>query len=75
MENRNGLLVGMCVTAATGPAEREAALLMVDAQELRDGTLGADHGYHTADFVDRVPRSWHHSTCRPEYEQSAFGHR
>jgi transposase/IS5 family transposase len=51
-ENRNGLLVGMCVTAATGHAEREAALQMVDAQELRDGTLGADHGYDTADFVD-----------------------
>jgi transposase len=52
MENRNGLLVDMCVTVATGHAEREAALEMVDAQELRDGTLGADRGYDTADFVD-----------------------
>lgn len=38
--------------SATGHAEREAALQMVDAQELRDGTLGADRGYDTADFVN-----------------------
>jgi transposase/IS5 family transposase len=52
MENRTGLLVDTCVTVATGHAEREAALQMVDAQGLRDGTLGADRGYDTADFVD-----------------------
>lgn len=52
MENRNGLLVDMRVTVATGNAEREAALEMVEAQKLR-GTLGADRGYDTADFVDR----------------------
>ncbi len=40
MQNRNGLLVDMCVTVATGHAEREAALQMVDAQQLRDATLG-----------------------------------
>jgi IS5 family transposase len=44
--------VDMCVTVATGHAEREAALQMVDAQELSGGTLGADRGYDTADFVD-----------------------
>jgi IS5 family transposase len=52
MENRNGLLVDTCVTVATGHAEREAALQMVDHQELGDGTLGADRGYDTKDFVD-----------------------
>jgi hypothetical protein len=52
MENRNGLLVDVCVTVATGHAEREAALQMVDAQELHDGTLGADRGYDTEDFVE-----------------------
>jgi transposase len=52
MENRNGLLVEMCVTLATGHAERDAALQMVDALGLRHGTLGADRAYDTADFVD-----------------------
>ncbi len=52
MENRNGLLVDVRVTQATGHAEREAALQMVDALGLRDGTLGADRGYDARDFVE-----------------------
>jgi transposase len=52
MENRNGLLVDMCVTLATGHAERDAALQMVDALGLRHGTLGADRAYDTAAFID-----------------------
>lgn len=52
MENRNGLLVDMRVTLATGHAERDAALEMVDALGLRDATLGADRGYDTADFIE-----------------------
>jgi len=52
MENRNGLLVDMRVTLATGHAERDAALQMVDALGLCDVTLGADRGYDTADFVE-----------------------
>lgn len=51
MENRNGLLVDMRVTLATGHAERDAALQMVDALGLQSGTLGADRGYDTADFI------------------------
>lgn len=52
MENRNGLLVDMPVTLATGHAERDAALQMVDAIGLRGATLGADRGYDTGDFVE-----------------------
>ncbi len=52
MENRNGLLVDMRVTLATGHAERDAALQMVDALGLCDVTLGADRGYDTRDFVE-----------------------
>lgn len=52
MENRNGLLVDVLVTRATGYAEREAAIQMADAAQLCDVTLGADRGYDTADFVD-----------------------
>lgn len=51
-ENRNGLVVDCELTLATGTAEREAALVMIE--RLRGGsriTLGADKGYDAADFV------------------------
>lgn len=52
MENRNGLVVDGCLTLATGTAEREAALDMIDGiGGSRHITLGADKGYDTADFV------------------------
>jgi len=59
MENRNGLVVDARLTRATGTAEREAALAMIDE---RPGThritLGADKAYDVAAFVaslrDRV---------------------
>ena len=57
MENRNGLVVAAAMTAATGTAEREAAVAMVE--ELADGgrmTLGADKAYDTADFVAEMRR-------------------
>jgi transposase len=52
MENRHGLIVDALVTAATGTAERDAALLMLG--ELPDGgrvTVGGDKNYDTRDFV------------------------
>ena len=52
MENRNGLVVNTRVTAATGRAEREAAVAMVE--ELPGAgrvTLAADKGYDTQEFV------------------------
>jgi DDE family transposase len=52
MENRNGLAVSACVTAATGTAERDAALAF--AEEISgEGrvTLGGDKNYDTHDFV------------------------
>lgn len=58
MENRNGLLVGAGLDQASGTAEREAALKLVDAHRPmvrrtrpRRITLGADKAYDTADFV------------------------
>lgn len=55
MENRNGLLVGIEVTAASGTAERDAALELLDAAlpGRRRITLGADRGYDTKDFVEK----------------------
>ncbi|HEV8238892.1 MAG TPA: IS5 family transposase [Thermoanaerobaculia bacterium] len=52
MENRNGLAVGGCVTHATGYAEREAALELVQALPVSGRiTLGADKAYDTEAFV------------------------
>jgi transposase len=50
-ENRHGLVVDVELTQATGRAEREAALQMVDRQRHSGRTLGADRGYDTRDFV------------------------
>jgi len=56
MENRTGLVVDVVVTRATGTAERETALDMLQkvpgSQRI---TVGADKGYDTRDFV---------TTCR-----------
>lgn len=52
MENRNGLVVDTELTHATGTAEREAALTMLERMEGRHRiTLGADKNYDTAAFV------------------------
>jgi transposase len=53
MENRHGLVVDVLVTHATGTAEREAALVMLDRRPTprRVGTLGGDKGYDTRAFV------------------------
>jgi IS5 family transposase len=53
VENRHGLLVDLRVSTATGKAEREVALEMLDDHE-RPGrtTLGADRAYDTREFVD-----------------------
>ena len=50
MENRNGLAVDVRLTRATGTAEREAALAMLDGQP-RAKSLGADKNYDTHGFV------------------------
>jgi transposase len=53
MENRNGLAVGGIATLATGTAEREAALALIERVRgsPRRITLGADKAYDVADFV------------------------
>lgn len=52
MENRNGLAVDVVVTQATGTAERDTALGMLEKVSGKHRiTLGADKGYDTGDFV------------------------
>jgi transposase len=52
MENRHGLVVDAMVTAATGTAEREAALAMLsDLPDRGRITVGGDKNFDTADFV------------------------
>jgi transposase len=52
MENRHGLVVGGAATLATGTAEREAALTLIDGRRRRRRvTLGADKAYDVANFV------------------------
>jgi transposase len=53
MENRNGLAVDGGITQASGTAEREAALAMLDRRRRRRRvTLGADKAYDVRQFVE-----------------------
>jgi transposase len=54
MENRNGLVVSILVATATGRAERESAVAMLEdaLPGARQITLAADKGYDVREFVD-----------------------
>lgn len=53
MENRNGLAVDAALTHATGTAERQAALAMLDRRKGSGRmTLGADKAYDVTAFVE-----------------------
>jgi transposase len=55
MENRHGLAVNSCVTQASGRAEPEAALAMVEEiPGWHRITLGADKGYDRKDLVKEM---------------------
>jgi transposase len=50
LDNRHGLVANVCVTAATGTAERDAALLLLS--DTPDAvTVGGDKGYDVPSFV------------------------
>jgi transposase len=72
MENRNGLVVDSRLTPATGTAERDAAIAMLDAIPGRDRvTVGADKAYDTADFVAQLRAM----TVTPHVAQNITPHR
>jgi transposase len=55
MENRNGLAVDAALTHATGTAEREATLSMLERRKAgRRLTLGADKAYDVTAFVQAL---------------------
>jgi transposase len=55
MENRNGLAVSGMATIASGHAERDAALKLIEPRTGNSRlTLGADKAYDTADFVEAL---------------------
>ena len=55
MENRNGLVTDTRVTQATGTAEREAAVEMVEAiPGQKQVTVGADKNYDVGSFVEEM---------------------
>ena len=51
LDNRFGLVANVCATAATGTAEREAALLLLETVGL-DGTVGGDKNFDVESFVE-----------------------
>ena len=55
MENRHGLIVDTMLTHATGTAEREAALAMLERMNGNHRiTLAADKAYDVADFIAKL---------------------
>jgi transposase len=55
MENRNGLVANVEVLQANGTAERDAALVMIEAiPGDHQVTVGGDKGYDTKDFVSEA---------------------
>lgn len=56
MENRNGLVVDVELTQASGTAEREAAVKMAARSLKRGNTLGADKNYDTRGCVGELRR-------------------
>ena len=56
MENRHGLVVGTVATRATGTAEREATLALLDCNHRERITLGADKAYDAAASIGELRR-------------------
>jgi transposase len=70
MENRHGLVVDAQVTQATGTAEREAALQMVERRpRAHRVTVGADKAYDTHNFVGAL----RHLESTPHVAQNTNG--
>ena len=55
MDNRQGLAVGSCVNQATGRAEPQAAIQLVEELPGENRvTLGAEKGYDREEFIQKL---------------------
>lgn len=54
MENRHGLVVDACVVTASGTAERDAGLALLQSVPTRATTVGGDKAYDTRAWVESV---------------------
>ena len=54
LDNRHGLVANVCVTAATGTAERDAAHVLLAASAPAGSTVGGDKNFDVAAFVAAV---------------------
>ncbi len=71
MENRHGLVVSPRLTAATGTAEREAAVDMVEAVPGRHRiTVGGDKAYDTREFVQALRALKGRTPCGPKPQRA-----
>lgn len=73
MENRHGLCVDLQIATATGRAERDTALAILQRQArrgIRPRTLGADKGYHCRECIRRL----RHRGIRPHVAQVTGRH-
>ena len=77
MQDRHGLIVDLRVEPATGYAERDAALAMLDKSvpNQEAATLGADAGYNTSDFVATCRDAPHIAQTRDDRRRSAVDSR
>jgi transposase len=53
LDNRHGLVANVCATAATGTAERDAAVVLLSPED-RATTVGGDKNFDVASFVAAV---------------------
>lgn len=54
LDNRHGLVSNVCVTMASGTAEREAAAMLLQTGAPPGSTVGGDKGFDVASFVADV---------------------
>lgn len=54
LDNRYGLVTNVCVTDATGTAEREAATMLLEVSAPPGSTVGADKAFDVRSFVATV---------------------
>ena len=64
--HRHGLVANVCATHATGTAERDAAVVLLDASASPGSTVAADQGYDVASFVATRARPGPHAPRGPE---------